>query len=171
MVSRIQPANELTSQWLWTLFILMFFSIQAVIWTVAISITATDRSHAVVSGYDEKGLIWDEIKSAQVASERLGWTVEIRPDSKPDLKGNRRLVVAIEGGDGKPLQGVVFELDVYHRAYAADKQSVELIETEPGQYCGTFQSRKPGKWVFEGQATWQHQVKLIHETHRIPETR
>ena len=60
--------KEKTAQLMWTGFILGFFVIQAIIWIIAISITARDASHAVVAGYDEKALKWDDQKALSAAS-------------------------------------------------------------------------------------------------------
>ena len=69
--------KEKTAQFVWTGFILLFFVIQAIVWTVAISITTRDPSHAVVAGYDEKALNWDDEKALRLASANLGWQAEI----------------------------------------------------------------------------------------------
>ena len=63
--------KEKTAQFLWTGFILMFFVIQAIVWIVAITLTANDKSHAVLPNYDERALKWNEEVALRAASEKL----------------------------------------------------------------------------------------------------
>ncbi len=60
--------KEKTAQFLWTGFILMFFVLQAILWTVAITLTTGDKSHAVIASYDARALNWDEEVAQRNAS-------------------------------------------------------------------------------------------------------
>ena len=159
--------KEKTAQLMWLAFILSFFLIQAVIWTVAISVTATDQSHAVVAGYDEKALLWDEEKARIVASEKLGWTSEIVVDPASDIRGFRTVTIKLNDANESPVTGATVSLTAFHRARAAQPQQVTLSEFEPGKYAGQVQVRKTGLWQFSGTASAGDDTFLIDERQQI----
>lgn len=162
-----QEHKEKTAQLMWVGFILMFFLIQAVIWTIAISVTATDPSHAVVSGYDEKALLWDDEKARRVASDQLGWQAEIGVASAGDLQGFRELTVTLTDADGQPISGASLEMTSFHVARAGEPQRVGLTEDQSGVYRGHMRIRKPGWWQFSGTAVKGDDTLLVDERQSI----
>ena len=112
--------REKTAQLLWTAFILMFFVIQAVIWTVAISIISMDSSHVVVANYDEQALNWDEVKKQREASAALGWTANISILSAEDLYGNRVVQIKINDASQQPVTKALVQMRAFHRGRAAE---------------------------------------------------
>ena len=158
------PKNEKKAQLLWTGFILMFFGIQAVIWSFAISITSRDSSHAVVAGYDEQALNWDEVKELQQASHLLGWQYDISVDATGDIFGNRVVTLHLNDKDGTPLDDANIKLSVFHCAIAADVQTPELAKIAAGIYSGKLKVSRPGKWRITGQATRAGQRFMFDQT-------
>lgn len=156
--------REKTAQFLWTGGILLFFVIQAVIWTIAITFTSGDKSHAVVAGYEEQAMKWDEQVAAQAKSEKLGWTANIVVDKAGDVLSAHEFAIQILDRAGEPVPGAQLELVAFHRGAAGDPQSIDLIETAPGSYGGQITVRKNGYWQFDGRATKGESVYLIHET-------
>ena len=161
--------GELKSQLLWTAFILMFFCIQAVIWTVAISVTSRDSSHAVVAGYDEQALRWDEVKATEKRSAKLGWKSEICVDSATDLRGNHCLTVQIKDQLGNPVSDADLNLRAFHRAAAGEPQIIRLKEARPGVYTSMIQINRFGYWNFSGIAKLRGKSYLIKETVSVVE--
>lgn len=159
--------KERTAQLFWTAFILMFFVIQAVIWAIAISITAADPSHTVLAGYDEQALKWDQVKSAQLASEKLGWSCQIEPGNRPDMKGWRTISLKLADRDGRPIEQANITTRAYHRGRAAEVQQLVFEESKPGTYVGRIQVRNSGRWRFEGAATRGTQQFLIDDEQQI----
>ena len=155
--------RERTAQLMWTALILMFFLIQGVLWTVAISITSSDASHAVVAGYDEQALRWDEVKKLRHESATLGWDAEIQVDSKGDIRGNRVITLRLKDQNQAPLENAKVEINAYHRGRAAEKQNLTLKSVGPGIYSTTLLVRNSGQWQFTGTAKSDDQQFLIEQ--------
>ena len=134
--------------------ILVFFVLQAILWTTAISLTAGDKSHTVVAGYDEQALNWDEVKALKVRSDQLGWKADLRLGSNSDIRGDRDLTLALTTREGAPLDNAQIVVTAYHRGRAADKQAIQMQPsgTDPGIYTGKVKVQHSGKWQFSGFA-------------------
>ncbi len=145
----------------WTAFILMFFLMQAIIWTFAISITSQDGSHAVVAGYDQQALHWDEVKKMRRESDELGWQTEFILDPSAEIGGNRKLTLQISDRDGVPVSNLTVSIDAFHRGRASDVQHITLKGISPGVYAGEVLIFKLGKWQFTGIATNADQKYLL----------
>ena len=155
--------KEKTAQFLWTGFILIFFVIQAIIWAVAITLTANDKSHAVVASYDERALNWDEEVAQRNASVQLGWQANLFIDSAADIRRFHVITLQIRDSDQAPVSGASIELVAFHRALAGEPQRVALAEIGDGVYSGKIQVRKSGLWQFEGKAIRADEVFLIDD--------
>jgi len=165
--SKSEHPNEKLAQFLWTGFILSFFLIQAVIWTFAISITATDSSHAVIADYDQKAIDWDKNQELRRSSQRLGWAVKLDVAADGDIMSRRELTLRLADKNGHPIQNAVISVDAFHRARAANKQSLEFEESDPGIYRAVIEIRKSGQWQFSGNATLGQNVFLIEDRQSI----
>ena len=165
--SSFNEHKEKTAQLIWTGIILSFFLIQAVIWTVAISVTANDQSHAVVAGYDEKALLWDEEKARRMASTQLGWQFKLIVDPASDIRGFREVKFKLRDSINRPLTDANVELTAFHRAYAAQPQHVTFSELSDGVYAGQVQIRKTGFWQFDGVARKGDDAFIINERQMI----
>ena len=155
--------KEKSAQLLWTGFILMFFVIQAILWTVAITLTSGDKSHAVVASYDERALNWDEEVAQRNASIRLGWQADLFLDSAADIRKFHVITLKVQDSRQQPVAGAVIEMVAFHRALAGEPQSVDLAEVGEGVYSGKIQVHKSGLWQFEGKATRGGDVFLIKD--------
>ena len=144
--------REQAAQFLWTSLILGFFLIQATLWTVAITFTANDRSHAVVSDADYQSLHWDEAQALRRASAALGWQVKIQIGNRADLTKRRSLQVSLADRDGRPLEGATINLSAFHCGLAADVQILKLQPAGDGKYFGDIKIGKSGRWQFDGLA-------------------
>ena len=159
--------KEITAQYLWTGFILMFFVIQALIWTFAISITSSDPSHVVVEGYDRQALTWDQVKQERANSLALGWSIDVDIESNSDVLGNRALGVTAKDAHGQPIENGELELRAFHQGRAADSQVIKLFKSKPGVYNGQVQVRHAGIWRLEGELTLGDKRFLVNETRRL----
>ena len=155
--------KEKTAQLIWTGFILMFFLIQAVLWLVAITVTANDKSHAIVAGYDEKALRWDEEQALRAASSRLGWKAELVVDPASDVRGLHEISIKLSDAEAQPVAGAHFDLTAFHRAYAGEPQLIKLKENQDGVYSGEVVLRKSGFWQFTGKAQSEDDVFFFDE--------
>lgn len=166
-----EQRNERTAQLLWTGLILMFFVLQAVLWTVAISMTAGDSSHAVVSGYDEQALKWDEVQQQRHASDALGWDSEIHVDPVSDVRGNRIVTVSIRDQSEQPIERADVSIKVFHRAHAAHAQQLALKAVGPGIYSGSLNVQNSGQWRFSGLAETNDGQYLFEQQMEIDSNR
>lgn len=169
MSQSISHPNERLAQWCWTAFILMFFMIQAIIWTVAISLTAGDESHAVVANYDEQALKWDELKQLRRESAQLGWTSETLIDRTDDISGQRGVTVRLVDETGGPVTQAVFNMRAFHRAMAAKPQQLTFTEIGPGVYGAKIKVERYGKWSIVGSASVGDQVFLMDDNYLVSE--
>ena len=143
----IEPMNktisfeqrEKTAQFVWTGFIVMFFVVQGIVWTIAITLTANDKSHAVVAGYDEKALRSDEEVALRAASKQLGWRTELLIDAAADVRDVHAITLKLADAKGQPLAGAAVQLTAFHRALAGDPQLLTLSEVRAGTYSGKIQ--------------------------------
>ena len=158
-----QQLGERTALMAWTAFVLMFFLMQAVIWTVAISITVSDTSHAVVPNYDQQAMNWDDVKAEKARSAALGWSVQVGRDL-PDEFNQRSVTLKVIDRDGMAVVGGVLEARVFHRSRAANAEVVLFQETSDGMYAAEVHTRHVGRWQIDGRLIVGEQVRLINET-------
>lgn len=142
--------QERTAQLVWTAFILSFFLIQAVLWTVAITFTANDRSHAVIADFEQKSLHWDETRALERASLALGWQPVLQVDPAADIRGNRTITLALHDRDGQPVEASSVTLRAFHLGRAADVQELTLKSDSAGVLSGLVRIDKTGNWAFSG---------------------
>lgn len=162
-ISSTLQQKEKTAQFLWTGFILVFFLIQAIIWIVAITLTAGDKSHAVLPDYDQRAMHWNEEVALRDASQQLGWESQLKVLETSDIRGNRDFRISLTDDVHQPVTSAKIQVRAFHLARAGDPQIIHFKEIEPGLYSGTIQIRKTGNWQFEGLATTGPDVYLINE--------
>lgn len=162
--------NETLSQYVWTLLILGFFGVQAIVWLVALTLTANDRTQAIVAGYDEKGLKWDEQRAEQLASDTLGWTANIQIEDESVYGQLRRVTVHLADRENHAVAGADMELKLFHCGHAADTQAQRLTEREPGVYSATFKFDYAGNWDMSLVATREHERFLSQQRIDVPQT-
>ena len=168
MTTTAHQQKEQTAQLAWTGMIIAFFVIQAILWIVAISYTANDSSHVVLTDYEQKSLHWDEDQAIKRASAALGWKTDLKIDEQADIVGNRAVRLRLLDRGSQPIPGVgTIELVAFHRGQAAVVHQLKLQQTEPGTYLGTLQVRKSGRWQFSGTVRSGEQQFLLEEQQTI----
>lgn len=145
--------REATARMLWTGGIVAFFVIQAVLWTVAITLTSQDPSHVVFEGYDQRALNWDSWQETVRASAALGWKTELQIGNVATVMGQRDLTLRLADRDGQAISNATVELKLFHRARAAEAETLSLQEFRPGEYVTSFRPQHAGTWKFEVTAT------------------
>lgn len=75
--TEIQQKEQL-ARFLWTGFILMFFAVQAIIWTIAILMTSNDSSHAVVRDFEAKAALPPSRAERSDSNRAIGWTASLK---------------------------------------------------------------------------------------------
>ncbi len=145
--------REATARLLWTGGIIGFFAIQAILWTVAITLTHQDPSHAVLEGYDQRALNWDAWQKTLQASVALGWRAELEVGPASGVEQRRELVIRLTDRERQPVTEAKVELRLFHRARAGEAKIISLQEILPGEYVTTFRPQQPGIWKFELTAT------------------
>ena len=155
--------RETLARWMWTGLIIGFFVIQAILWTVAILFTANDQSHAVVSGYDEQAVSWDEQRRLVQQSDALAWTVQWNIEPTGNIHRERALTVTLQDASGQAIQDAKVTLQAFHCGRAAEVQNVSLLHTADGVYAGSVIIDKDGHWQFQGQAIRQDDVFLLEQ--------
>ena len=142
----------------WMMYIGVFFLGQACLWTVALSRVSGDPSHAVVDDYDRRALSWDEQRARREASARLGWNREVALQA-----GDPGTVsVVLTDADGNPVAAERVEVTIFHRAAAAQRQTVALERVAPGTYVGHPRVDRSGLWRVELSAR-QGPAELLAE--------
>lgn len=166
-ISRPTKKRELTAQLAWTAFILLFFIVQAILWTVAISVTSQDASHAVVNDYDQQALRWDDVKQRRAASEALGWHATASFGDSADVRNNREVSIQIVDDQNQPVQNAKVDVRVFHRGHAANVQTITLDHVSDGCYQTSMPVRHDGWWVFDGVAQVDDKEFLINTSIQI----
>jgi nitrogen fixation protein FixH len=165
----VAPTNEQheqLAQWFWTLGIVTFFALQAVLWLVAITLTLRDPSFAVAPQYEQQAEQWDAIVAKRRASAALGWDVQFVAQSnqssgKPDLRF--RLI----GRDGQPLNGADVQLRMFHCARAAEVQHPAVQGIGDGWYVANIDLDRPGFWKLIGSVAHGGQEYCIDRKERF----
>jgi nitrogen fixation protein FixH len=158
--------KEQLAQFLWTGFIILFFAIQALIWTVAILLTSNDASHAVVPGFDPR--VQGRVsKSEQHAANRmLGWDVKLVCTplaNQSSTKPQQEVVIEIRDRSGNPLEASSIELSAFHCGQAAKSYQIEVTRRKAGAFHGKLAVSKPGYWQFEGFIHWADETYYLSE--------
>jgi nitrogen fixation protein FixH len=146
-------SREALAQMLWTGGIIGFFSIQAIIWVVAITLTHNDPSHAVIASLDERSSSSDERRAVREASERLGWKTSVAIESPQEPSAKRRVQIRILDPMGQPVAVEKLEVFGFHRARVTERKALTLEAVEPGVWQVNDTMTRAGWWRFEGQAS------------------
>lgn len=151
--SEEHQSREALAQMLWTGGIIGFFLIQALLWTVAITLTYNDPSHAVVADLDERVGSSDLRRAAKLASDRLGWrtSVSVALPVRPNAK--RTVQIRILDQMGQPVPAQNLEVFGFHRARVTERKNLTLQSIEPGVWQVNDTMNRVGWWRFEGRAS------------------
>ena len=123
----INDANR-RAAWRWGGMVVSLLGLQVIGGIWAIVLATGDPSVAVVPDYHQKALDWDKEVALQSASRSLGWIYDASPmDAKSDAAGaDAGLRIRLTDGDGKPIDLVSGELEIYRHARAADVRRVRI---------------------------------------------
>lgn len=141
----IDATAERRARRFWTLFILMFFAGQGVLWTFALNRVIGDPSHAVVEQYDDFEARWEGAQADASASAALGWRAKLSAD-------HDHLVVALTDAQGEPVFAEV-RAKVFHKARAAEKYEVVFTDAGNGLSVGALDMSRSGYWRVRLTAT------------------
>jgi len=156
-------AREALAQMIWTVGIVGFFGVQAIVWAVAITLTHNDPSHAVVADLDERVDSWERRRKAQSASQQLGWQAEISVAPQADSLGQRMIEVRVLDAQGQPVELDELQLSLFHRARVAERRELDFQPLAAGHWQASALMRRSGRWRFSGQAIRDQQRLLIQE--------
>lgn len=150
-IVRANERNEDLARWIWTLVIVGFFAIQAVIWFVAITLTMSDPSFAVAPGYEQTAERWDALVAERESSRALGWTIELFAVA-PETGGMPELRLRLVDRNGQPINDAQIELSLFHCARAAEVQEPEVRFLKSGLYAADAKLARSGFWKIRGTA-------------------
>jgi nitrogen fixation protein FixH len=144
---RTPHTGEAKSRLIWVGLIAGALGTHVILCVVTATIATSDPSFAVVPGYHQQALRWDEKLAADRAGAALGWSAEVVPGSTADVLGRRAVVVTLRDRDGRPVTGANVEANVFHHARAAEAHTVSFAETaDAGTYAATTEMRRAGLW-------------------------
>jgi nitrogen fixation protein FixH len=141
--------KKVAAGFFWTAGIIGFFVLQAILWTVAITLTYRDPSHAVLEGYDQRALHWDEYQEQLRESKDLNWSCELETNASSERVGHQKMTLRIKDRDHQPVTGAVVMVKVFHRARAGEQQLLAFSEVVPGEYCAEATVQASNGWQFE----------------------
>lgn len=133
----------------WILLVLVLFAIQIAIGTVAIRLAVSDPSAVVVPQYHDAALNWDDTRAAQLASQRMGWSIDIAASSVADTRGMRAVEVNVRDESDQGVDGLKISAKIYHHARAAEAQNVVLSSVGNGQYLVMSPMPHIGLWQID----------------------
>lgn len=143
----VAALGETRAKLIWGGMVVGFLSLEIVMCLVAITLSSGDESFAVVPGYHEQALQWDETRAAAQASDSLGWSDIVVAGPTADLLGRRPMIIGLKDRNGTPISGSTVEAVLFHHARAGDVQSITFKETaEPGTYEAIAEMRRAGLW-------------------------
>ena len=163
------PAGEAKARLVWVGVIVAFLVGQVVLCAVAAVLATGDPSFAVVPGYHDRALRWDETVAEQRASEALGWAVEVAPDTTADVIGRREVTITLRDAASRPVENAAVRATLYHHARAGEPHSVAFRPTEQaGVYAAVAEMRRPGLWQFRVEATRADERFAVERTIDVP---
>jgi nitrogen fixation protein FixH len=146
---QIRQSTETWARRRWLAFIVGIFIFQAALWVFAISLVASDASHAVVSDYDQRALDWDRHLHRRQRSAALGWSASIAVEPGPVTGEDRLIVIGLEDASALPVDDARVELTLFHQARASERRTITLQPIGLGRYEGLAPMNQGGKWRFE----------------------
>lgn len=144
-----QKRLERRAKWFWVSLICGLLGMQLVIGGVALYLSTSDPSMAVIPDYYEKSLAWDETKQARGAAERLGLSLQLQASDVVDQKGMRALELRVFDSLGQPVDGLNAYGAIYHHARANQQYDISLQSVGEGRYLVLAPMRRNGVWQVE----------------------
>lgn len=113
---------------------------------------ATPGGFTAPSGYEE-ALAWDRLQAERRESDRLGWSLGIRPRPESALNGDRTIDFELLDADGTPIEDAELLLRAYHHSRAGQTIEAEPTPLGGGRYEATLAMRRAGLWRIDAVAT------------------
>ena len=111
-----------------SLVVALLFS-QILIGVAAIVLANNDPTVAVVPGYHQQAILWDESVQLRDNSRAMGWTVQHTASGVP---GGNQLRWAVTDRDGKDIQDLQGRVLLYHHARANEPIELKMEEHPEG---------------------------------------
>jgi nitrogen fixation protein FixH len=147
MTHEVRHRDEIRARRRWLTFIVGIFVAQAALWAYAITLVASDASHAVVSEYDQRALDWDRHMQRRQRSAALGWSASIAIEPGPGE--DRVIVVGLADARARPIPDAEVEVALFHQARASERITLLLRPDGHGRYHGVAPMTHDGHWRFE----------------------
>lgn len=136
----LQRANS-RAAFKWGSLVIALLASQVAIGIAAIILASSDPSVAVVPGYHQKAILWDESVSLRESSRAMGWTVQHHLAAS---EGGHRLTWTIRNKEGEEVQNLHGRILLYHHAHARDAIIVPIEDHAEG-----ISLDPPGIWQVE----------------------
>ncbi|MEZ6243278.1 MAG: FixH family protein [Phycisphaerales bacterium] len=121
--------------WYWAWVPVVLFVVQGIVLTITIVLATGRGLNAVEPDYYARSLKWDEHAALLRAGARLGWTVDVKIGSQTGILPERAVEVSVLDRAGHPLAGAEVSVEMFHEAYAGERQTLTL---EPGDGTGAY---------------------------------
>jgi nitrogen fixation protein FixH len=138
-----QHSSTRSQRWRWPVLLAFVLLGQAGGVIAMVVISGRDASFAIEPDYYERALAWDETSRLKAASDALGWTAE------PILRSTARdqtLEISLRDSLHRPLDGAAVQVELYHHARAADRETVQLSPRGDGVYGASVAMPRAGLW-------------------------
>ncbi len=145
--SRRTPVpGEAKARLIWCGLVVGLLTLQVAMGFAAVTLAGGDSSFAVVPGYHERALHWDEAQAAARRSAALGWHDNVHAAAQADASGHRMLMITLQDRMAVPVMKARVSAVVFHHARANEAQTVQLVETDDGKYEVELPMRNSGLW-------------------------
>lgn len=143
---RMPVPGEAKARLIWCGLVIGLLTLQVAMGFAAVTLAGGDASFAVVPGYHERALQWDETQAAARKSAALGWHDNIRASAQADVLGRRLLTIELQDHVGVPVTNARVSAVVFHHARANEAQTVTVAEIDDGKYELELPMRNSGLW-------------------------
>ena len=137
-----------------SLVVALLFS-QIFIGVAAIVLANNDPTVAVVPGYHQQAVLWDESVQLRENSRAMGWTVQ---HTTLDAPGGNQLRWAVKDRDGQEIQNLQGRVLLYHHARANEPIELKMEEHPEGVLL-----HKTGLWQVEMTLTQGSDTKRFFD--------
>lgn len=122
----------------WPYAIVIVFGVQACVLTTTMVMAARMPANAE-PGYYDKALAWNDRAAALAIPRQEGWQTVATAH-------NSLVTLSLADAQMAPITGATVSAQVFHRAAALDRHSLNFVETAPGIYRAPIPSRSTGLW-------------------------
>jgi nitrogen fixation protein FixH len=113
-------------------------------------IATHDEGFAVEADYYQKATQWDELQSAQRASDALGWRAHVQLTKSG---ANTLVDILLSDAADTPLSVSQVQVRMFPNAHAEEVHDLTLVETGRGHYLASFPNARTGLWEVRVEAT------------------